>query len=60
MELVGKGVKLVGEDELVAADGAASRRPAADRASKAFVDGLHAEVRRNWPPYAGLSPNCGT
>jgi hypothetical protein len=58
MELVGNGVKLVGEDEVVTKDG--SRRQAAgggDRASKAFVHGFtqkYPELAERSPVYAQL------
>jgi hypothetical protein len=53
MELVGNGVKLVGEDEVVTSDGA--RKQAAgggDRASKAFVMGF----TKKYPELAARSP----
>ena len=57
MELVGDGVKLIGEDEWVAANGARARAGQADRASQAFVESFTAkygELARKSPVYAQL------
>ncbi len=53
MELVGQGVKLVGEDEVVSSDGA--RRTSGgngSKASKQFTSELHARSTKSWLPSA--------
>jgi hypothetical protein len=52
MELVGNGVKLVGADELVAADGTRQKSGVVDRASQQFVEGFTAK----YPQLAAVSP----
>lgn len=57
MELVGDGVKLVGEDELVTADGQRRRSGSIDKASQAFVTGFTSKyplLARKSPVYAQL------
>ena len=57
MELVGDGVKLIGENERVAADGARVRSGRVDRASQIFVTSFtkkYAELARRSPIYAQL------
>jgi hypothetical protein len=58
MELVGQGVKLIGEDELVNADGSRAVAGAhGNAASKAFTDGftkLYPELAKKSPVYAQL------
>jgi len=60
MELVGEGVKLIGADELVAADGTRAASGRADRAGKLFVEAFTAkypELAQAVPIYAQLR-NC--
>jgi len=60
MELVGDGVKLVGADELVAADGTRMKAAAVDAAGTKFVRGFtehYPELAREVPVYAQLR-NC--
>lgn len=61
MELVGQGVKLIGEDELVNADGSRAVAGAHNNgASKAFTDAftkLYPELAKRSPVYAQLK-NC--
>ena len=52
MELVGNGVKLIGEDERVAADGTRVSAKRSDRASKAFVQ----EFTKKYSKLAEYSP----
>lgn len=52
MELVGDGVKLVGEDELVAANGQRKQTGGSSRASQAFVTGF----TKAYPNLAARSP----
>jgi len=52
MELVGEGVKLIGEDELVAAAGQRQKNAVANLASQAFVD----EFTKRYPELAAKSP----
>jgi hypothetical protein len=55
MELVGKGVKLIGENELIAGNGARAVGGNADRASQAFVKSFTAK----YPELARVSPVYG-
>ena len=60
MELVGEGVKLVGADEVVTADGGRVSSGASDLASKKFVHGFtrkYPELAARVPVYAQLR-NC--
>ena len=60
MELVGQGVKLIGADELVTADGTRVGAGSSDRASKKFVHGftkMYPELAAKVPVYAQLR-NC--
>lgn len=60
MELVGDGVKLVGADEVVAADGTRMKAGKVDAAGTKFVRGFterYAELAREVPVYAQLR-NC--
>jgi hypothetical protein len=57
MELVGDGVKLIGEDERVGADGSRVASGRVDRASKAFVTSFtnnYAELARRSPVFGQL------
>jgi hypothetical protein len=57
MELVGDGVKLVGEDELVTSDGERRSGGRVDRASQAFVHGFtksYPQLAERVPVYAQL------
>lgn len=57
MELVGDGVKLVGEDEMVTASGERRQANRSDRASQAFVTGFtkkYPELAERSPVYAEL------
>lgn len=57
MELVGEGVKLVGENEVVGADGQRSRAAGSSRASELFVKSFtekYPELARKSPVYAQL------
>jgi hypothetical protein len=57
MELVGDGVKLVGEDEMVGADGSRQQAARSDRASQAFVESFtkkYSELAEHSPVYAQL------
>ena len=57
MELVGDGVKLVGEDELVTADGGGTAAARGNRASQAFVTSFtkkYSELADRSPVYAEL------
>jgi hypothetical protein len=57
MELVGKGVKLVGEQELVSQDGRRSNSGFIDRASQAFVTSFtskYEEIARRSPVFGQL------
>jgi hypothetical protein len=59
-ELVGNGVKLVGEDEVVTADGSRQQTGGQNRASRTFTEGFtrkYAEIARNAPVYGQLR-NC--
>ena len=59
-ELVGNGVKLVGEDEVVSGSGQRQQTGRQNRASRKFTDGFtkkYAEIARNAPVYAQLR-NC--
>ena len=59
-ELVGNGVKLVGEDEVVSGDGSRQQTGRQNRASQKFTDSFtrkYAEIARNAPVYAQLR-NC--
>ena len=59
-ELIGNGVKLVGEDEVVASDGTRQQQGRQNRASRKFTDGFtrhYAEVARNSPVFGQLR-NC--
>jgi hypothetical protein len=55
MELVGQGVKLIGENEMVAADGRRAAVNDHNKASKAFCDSFTA----NYPQIAAKSPVYG-
>jgi hypothetical protein len=60
MELVGNGVKLVSEDQIVSADGSRHVTGKADKASHDFVSGFtrkYAEIAQKVPVYAQLR-NC--
>ena len=60
MQLVGEGVKLVGESELVSAEGTRSANARMSRSSKLFVDSFTAKypkLRKVTPVYAQLR-NC--
>jgi hypothetical protein len=52
MELVGQGVKLIGENELVKADGTRAAAAAGNKASEAFCDSFTA----NYPQIAAKTP----
>ena len=52
MELVGDGVKLVGEDELVSSGGGRQQTGASNKASQAFV----MSFTRSYPQLAERSP----
>ena len=57
MQLVGEGVKLVGADEVVGADGERKQAGRADGASKGFVNGFtkkYPELAQKSPVYAQL------
>lgn len=57
MQLVGDGVKLVGEDEAVAADGSRSKAAVANKASDMFVNNftrVYPELAAKSPVYAQL------
>ena len=57
MELVGDGVKLVGEDELVSAEGERQAAGRGDKASQAFVTSftkIYSELADRSPVYAEL------
>lgn len=57
MELVGDGVKLIGEDELVSSDGQRAASGRVDRASQAFVTGFtqrYPQLADRVPVYAQL------
>jgi hypothetical protein len=57
MELVGEGVKLVGEDEVVSGDGSRQQAATSNRASQAFVHGFtkaYADLAKKVPVYAQL------
>ncbi len=57
MELVGDGVKLVGDDEVVGADGQRKQAGASDEASQSFVAGFtkkYPELAERSPVYAQL------
>lgn len=59
-ELVGNGVKLVGEDEVVSGDGTRQQTGGQNRASRKFTEGFtkkYAEIARNAPVYGQLR-NC--
>ncbi len=59
-ELVGNGVKLVGEDEMVAGDGSRQQTGGQNRASRMFTEGFtrrYAEIAQNAPVYGQLR-NC--
>ncbi len=59
-ELVGNGVKLVGEDEVVSGDGSRQQTGGQNRASRKFTQGFtkkYAEIARNAPVYGQLR-NC--
>lgn len=59
-ELVGNGVKLVGEDEVVTAGGGRQQTGGQNRASRTFTDGFtrkYAEIAENAPVYGQLR-NC--
>ena len=59
-ELVGNGVKLVGEDEVVTGDGARQQTGRQNRASRKFTESFtrkYAEIARNAPVYGQLR-NC--
>ena len=59
-ELVGGGVKLVGEDEMVAGDGSRQQTGGQNRASRKFTEGFtrkYAEIAQNAPVYGQLR-NC--
>jgi hypothetical protein len=55
MQLVGEGVKLIGENELIGANGARAVAGRADRASQAFVKSFTAK----YPELARVSPVYG-
>ena len=60
VELVGEGVKLVGEDELVSSDGRRRQVGATNRASQAFVNAFtksYGKIAERSPVYAQLR-NC--
>ncbi|MEX2168177.1 MAG: DUF1598 domain-containing protein [Pirellulales bacterium] len=60
MQMVGEGVKLVGEDEVVAQDGGRRTAGKANRASQAFVNGFtkaYPRLAQRVPVYAQLR-NC--
>jgi Protein of unknown function (DUF1598) len=60
MQLVGDGVKLVGADEVVAADGSRAKAGTVDQASRAFTEGFtrkYADIASVIPVYAQLR-NC--
>src|SRR5262245_20089392 len=52
MELVGEGVKLIGEDELVGASGQRKKNTSVNLASKAFVE----DFTKRYPELAARSP----
>ncbi|MCA9148901.1 MAG: DUF1598 domain-containing protein [Planctomycetales bacterium] len=57
VELIGDGVKLVGADEVVRADGTRQQTKRSDRASKAFVDSFtnaYPQLASKMPVYAQL------
>ena len=57
VELVGEGVKLVGADELVRADGTRQQTQRSDRASRQFVESftrLYPRLAKRMPVYAQL------
>ena len=57
MELVGNSVKLIGADELVAADGTRAAAGRADKAGKQFTQGFtskYPEIAKDVPVYAQL------
>ena len=57
MELVGDGVKLIGEDEVVGAEGKRKRAGKTDKASQSFVAGFtarYSELAERSPVYAQL------
>ena len=57
MEMVGAGVKLIGEDEHVGADGTRSQASGGDRASQVFVTSFtknYAELARRSPVFSQL------
>ena len=57
MELVGEGVKLIGEDELVQADGSRAASAGGNSASKAFCESftaLYPQIAARNPVYAQL------
>ena len=56
MELVGEGVKLVGENEVVGKDGTRQVSAGGNRASDAFVTGLHQSVSQAGRARAGVRP----
>jgi len=59
-EFVGNGVKLVGEDELVAKDGSRTQVGTQNRASRKFTQGFtqkYAQIAKNAPVYGQLR-NC--
>jgi hypothetical protein len=60
MQLVGDGVKLVGEDEVVSQDGGRRTSGKSNRASQAFVNGFtksYSKLAQRVPVYAQLR-NC--
>lgn len=60
MELVGRGVKLIGADEMVAADGTRTKSAHADAAGRKFTHGFttkYEEIASRVPVYAQLR-NC--
>jgi hypothetical protein len=59
MELVGDGVKLVGEQELVSAGGERSAVSGGSRASQAFVTSF-TRAFPSWPKCRPSTPNCAT
>ncbi len=59
-ELVGNGVKLVGEDEVVAGDGSRQQTGSQNRASRKFTESFtrkYSEIAQNAPVYGQLR-NC--
>ena len=60
IQLVGDGVKLVGADELVRADGTRAELREGRPSESSVRRGLHAEVRRDCPQSSRLRTDCAT